>query len=391
MAEEKSKRLRFTKLVLENWRNFHQVNIELPSRVFLIGPNASGKSNLLDALRFLHDLSTVAGGGLQGAVNKRGGVSSLRCLSARRYSDIRIYVTLGTDDESDLWSYEIVFNQDYRQRPILKKEAVKKKGISILNRTADSDKDDPERLTQTHLQQVNMNQQFRDITECFASIKYLHIVPQLIREPDRSVGRRNDPYGGDFIEQVARVNDKTRNARLRRIQEALKVAVPQLSMIEIVRDERGTPHLRGNYVHWRPQGAWQTEELFSDGTLRLMGLLWSLMDGSGPLLLEEPELSLHSDVVRYIPQMFARIQRQTARQILVSSHSADLLRDEGIGFDETFLLFPEKEGTIVRPASSIKEAFKLVEGGLSLAEAVFPHTRPQKAEQLMLFPNMQNP
>lgn len=36
-----------------------------------------------------------------------------------------------------------------------------------------------------------------------ASVRYLHIVPQLIREPDRSVGRVNDPYGGDFLEQIA--------------------------------------------------------------------------------------------------------------------------------------------------------------------------------------------
>jgi predicted ATPase len=68
---------------------------------------------------------------------------------------------------------------------------------------------------------------------------------------------------------------------------------------------------------------------FSDGTLRLMGLLWAVLDGRGPLLLEEPELSLHPEVIRFIPQMFARIQRRTGRQIILSTHSADLLRDEG--------------------------------------------------------------
>jgi hypothetical protein len=89
---------------------------------------------------------------------------------------------------------------------------------------------------------------------------------------------------------------------LKRIRNALKVAVPQLAEIELTRDKRGSPHLRGRYEHWRPHGAWQAEDQFSDGTLRLMGLLWSAITGSGPLLLEEPELSLHPEVVRFIKQ-----------------------------------------------------------------------------------------
>ncbi len=44
--------------------------------------------------------------------------------------------------------------------------------------------------------------------------------------------------------------------------------------------------LRGKYRHWRPEGTWQTEEQFSDGTLQLIGLLWAAMDrGKGPLSL----------------------------------------------------------------------------------------------------------
>jgi predicted ATPase len=194
-----------------------------------------------------------------------------------------------------------------------------------------------------------------------------------------------DPFGGDFLEQVARTPERTKKARLRRIQEALRVAVPQLREIEQWRDDAGTPHLRGKYEHWRPQGAWQTEEQFSDGTLRLMGLPWVAMEGGGPLLLEEPELSLHPEIVRFLPQMFARLQRRTGRQIFLSTHAPELLRDEGIGLDEVLLLVPGKEGTEVRPASSYLEIRELLEGGLSLPDAVIPKTRPERAGQLTLF------
>jgi len=375
--------LRFTSVHIENWRNFQQVSVDLQRRVFLVGANASGKSNLLDLFRFLQHIVTV-GGGFQAAVRKRGGVSSLRCLAARRYSDIVVQVEMGDGESPATWQYALRFNQDNRQRSVIKAERIAKLGTIILDRPDGDDKEDPERLTQTHLEQVNVNQAFRELADFLGSVRYLHIVPQLVREPDRSIGRSNDPFGGDFLEQLARTPVKTREARLRHIRDALTVAVPQLNALELFRDERGTPHLRGKYEHWRPQGAWQTEDVFSDGTLRLLGLLWAIREGSGPLLLEEPELSLHPAVVRFIPQLLARIQRRVGRQVLLSTHSTDILQDTGIGTDEVLLLLPGTEGTAVRPASAFREIGTLLDSGASLADVVVPRTRPTKVEQLVL-------
>ena len=386
MGEQRRSVLRFAKIHLRNWRNFLSVDVPLQWRAFLVGPNASGKSNFLDVFRFLSDIVTV-GGGFQEAVLKsgRGGVSRLRCLATRRNPDIVVHVCLGRSDGEFEWEYELHFSQDKRQQPIVKKERVMHEGKEILGRPLEEDRKDPARLTQTYLEQINANQAFREISNFFASVRYLHIVPQLVRDPDRSLGRKNDPYGGDFLEQVARTPDKTQKSRLKHIRNALRVAVPQLTEIELSRDKRGTPHLRGKYEHWRPQGAWQAEDQFSDGTLRLMGLLWSALDGSGPLLLEEPELSLHPEVVRFIPQMFARIQRRLNRQIIVSTHSSDLLRDDGIGLDEVLLLQPGENGTSVRAAGELFEIRGLLEGGLSMAEVVIAKTQPQHPEQLSLF------
>lgn len=376
----------FTSIRLKNWRNFLDIEVPLQQRVFLVGPNASGKSNFLDAFRFLSDIVTV-GGGFEEAVLKRGGVSRLRCLAARRVSDIVLQIRMGQSASRPEWEYELHFSQDSRLKPIIKKERVARNGEQILNRPDDDaeDKKDPDRLTQTYLQQINANLKFRDISKFLASVRYLHLVPQLVRDPDRSRGRRNDPYGGDFLETLARTPEKARNSRLKRIRDALRVAVPQLAEIKLVRNEVGDPHLQGKYEHWRPHGAWQTEDQFSDGTLRLMGLLWSAITDTGPLLLEEPELSLHPEVVRFIPQMFARVQRRMNRQIITSTHSSDLLRDEGIGLDEVLLLQPGENGTSVRPAKEFDEIHDLLNGGLPLAEAVLPLTRPQNAEQLSLF------
>lgn len=377
--------MQLSRLRLANWRNFAQVEVSLQGRAFLIGPNAAGKSNFLDVFRFLQDLVAV-GGGFEEAVAKRGGVSKLRCLAARRHSDIAIAVSVAQGDEGAVWDYEIAFSQDNRQRPVLKREVVRRAGEEVLHRPDAADRDDPERLHQTYIEQVNANRAFRELADFFRAIRYLHLVPQLVRESDRYVGRGEDPFGSDFLEQIARTQERTRNARLRRIGEALKIAVPQLQELQFFRDEAtGAPHLRGKYEHWRHKGAWQSEEQFSDGTLRLLGLLWAILDGSGPLLLEEPELSLHPDVVRSLPAMFARMQRRAGRQVLVSSHSADLLRDEGIGLDEVLLLRPSPEGTDVRPATDLDQVRALVEGGVPLPDALLPETSPPRAGQLTLF------
>lgn len=376
--------LRFTRVELANWRNFTAVHVALQSRMFLVGPNASGKSNLLDAFRFLSDIVSV-GGGFQAAVARRGGVKMLRSFAARRYPAVSLKVVLGNDRAPDEWTYELTFGQDNQRRPVIARETVKHHDSVLLKRPDTEDDADPERLRQTYLEQVNVNREFRDVAEFLASVRYMHIVPQLVREPDRSVGRTNDPFGGDFLEQIAGTNKRIRDSRLRTIVKALQVAVPQLEELELQSDVRGVPHLRGRYQHWRPHGAWQSEEHFSDGTLRLLGLLWAVTEGSGPLLLEEPELSLHPEIIRNIPQMFSRVQRRSGRQILVSSHSTEILNDPGVGSDEVLTLLPGKEGTSVQILANIDNVNIMRAAGMELGDILRNLTSPPDAAQLSLF------
>jgi predicted ATPase len=377
--------MRVSHIELANWKNFQTVNVDLPERVFLVGPNASGKSNLLDAFRFLRDIA-LPGGGLQKACSDRGGVSKIRCLAARRYPEVIAAVELAESDKK-LWRYEIAFTQDNNRNPRLTREVVYKGDQLILQRPDETDKMDQLRLSQTALEQISANQSFRGIAHFFESISYLHLVPQIIRNPGSlsEDGGIMDAYGRHFLERVAKTSEKTRNSRLRKIRNALVIAVPQLKELRLDHDPRGVPHLVGVYEHWRPKGAKQNEEQFSDGTLRLLGLLWALQEGEGPLLLEEPELSLHSGVVRRLAGLIYRMQKARRRQVLISTHSVDLLSDPGISGEEVLVLKPGVEGTQVTRAASNDEIRLLLEAGMSAADAVLPHTEPEQAIQLELF------
>ena len=379
-------------LELKNWRNFTQVDVALQKRQFIVGPNASGKSNLLDVFRFMRDIAKRRGGGLQEAIEKRGGLSKIRCLSARKNPEIAIHVSISDseNDEAPKWRYEIGIKQESRgyRQPLISYERVwNSNNEQILDRPNSEDTKDPERLKQTYLEQVNNNQDFREIGQFFDKITYMHLVPQLLRHSDEIQGKilDDDPFGQGFLENMATAPIRSRNSRLNMINKIIKAAVPKLEKIEFERDDAtGRPHITALYSHWRAHGARQKEDQFSDGTLRLIALIWSLMEADSLLLLEEPELSLHAGIVENLAALLYRTQRKKNRQVLISTHSADLLSDKGIGGEEVLLLTPTNEGTAVKIASDIKDVKVLLLAGASVGEVAIPRTKPKNISQLAI-------
>lgn len=376
-----------SRLILKNWKNFKEVDVPLRDRVFIVGPNASGKSNFLDVFRFLRDIAKP-GGGLQKAVTDRGGISKIRCLAARSFPNVEIEVHFSESGEDVIWRYSIGIKQETRgyRQPYLSHEKVWKGDKLILNRPGSEDSKDKERLTQTHLEQINANKEFRDINKHLESVVYLHLLPQLLKHPQSFTGPDlpGDPFGKGFLERISKVNDKTRKAWLKKIEAALKIAVPQFKEFNYT-EESGHPHLEAVYEHWRPKAGKQREDQFSDGTLRLIGLLWSLQEGDGLLLLEEPELSLNGEIVSKIPALLFKLQKPRKRQILLTSHSTDLLSDRGISLDEILLLDPTPEGTLVKSAATMPEIKAMLDGGITPGQAILPRTKPKNINQLSLF------
>ena len=363
-------------------------------RVFLVGPNASGKSNFLDVFRFLRDIAKP-GGGLQKAVSGRGGISKLRCLSARKVPEIEIEIHVSeVPDNGPLWKYSFGIKQESRghRKPYLTHEKVIIGNKKVLDRPDKYDIQDRLRLTQTHLEQINANEKFRVISEFFSAVLYFNLIPQLLQHPNDfliSFESTEDPYGRNFLKRIGDTRKDIRESRLREIKTVLQMAVPQLIHLAYIIDanEGGIPHLEAKYDHWRPNARGQREDQFSDGTLRLIALLWSLLDRYSLLLFEEPELSLHTGIVSKLPSLMHRLlsKKKKKRQVILSTHSPELLSDKAIDGREVLVLSPDKEGTSVRAASDIFQIMTLLKTGLSVAEAVIPHIEPPNVRQLELF------
>ncbi len=133
--------------------------------------------------------------------------------------------------------------------------------------------------------------------------------------------------------------------------------------------------LRARFDNWRLHDVWQREDQLSDGTLRLIGLFWSLLERSGPLLLEEPEISLNRDIVLRLSGLIYKLsvpvrrrrgdeRYSERRQVILTTHSPDLLSDHGIGSKEVLVITPGRDGSIVKLLDDDPGKRKVLEAGV---------------------------
>lgn len=92
-------------VAVENFKSIRKASLGLGPMTCLIGPNNSGKTNLLDALRFV---SAVFERGLQKAVGEHGGMQKLRFLGAVENEDVLISLSARVSHDPDVASYNYV-------------------------------------------------------------------------------------------------------------------------------------------------------------------------------------------------------------------------------------------------------------------------------------------
>ena len=379
--------MRFSHIKLKNWRNFGEVDCDLPERAFIVGPNASGKSNFLDVFRFLRDIASM---GLEYAVEERDGFHKIRSLHATRNPDVEIEVDIS--DKKTKWKYRISIEKvkggSKPRNPVqIKSEIIKKDGKEILRRPNKDDIDDPAQKKQSYLTLLTANKEFRPIVNFLKEVSYTHFLPQIIRNPELFPFPQgnDDTFGWRLIENVTKEKKPDIESRLRKISEALQIIVPQLKDLNLTEpDVRGRRHLECRFKHWRyGKVSKQNEKDFSDGTLRMIGLFWMLLEGKGLLLMEEPELYLHSSVIKKLPYLFYKVShlQENRRQMIISTHSLELVQNQnGVQAEEILLVKPTQNGSRLIPLPKIPAIRALLEADLDYASIIEVETKPPEID-----------
>ncbi|MFN3763138.1 MAG: AAA family ATPase [Anaerolineae bacterium] len=339
---------------IANFRSFgDELALRLSPFSVFVGPNAAGKSNLIDAFRFLRD---CVAGGLEAAVAHRGGWPILRC-KRRRQPYIHFEVAGNRLDGSATlvmreqqrfhnphFTYSLTFNGELTvvaesgSLSGIPEGSEEPQEISGFNRDQEVVEirewsEEPKKIpvgkglrralfVHTHF----VSYASYVISDALQGLRFYDPQLQQARQPVES-----QPFFEPFVSEtggnLAAVlhtlrsdNGETRE----RIRLLLQDMVPGFEDWRTKRLADGS--IAFEVQERRMRGALPPAAV-SDGTIRLLILLIALLrppPSSTAIFLEEPERNLHPLLLEPLVQVMREVSSQM--QIIVTTHSAEFVR-----------------------------------------------------------------
>lgn len=342
------------RVVMKNYKSIEACDVQLCSLTFLVGANGSGKSNFVDGLRFVSDALRSS---LDHALRDRGGINEVRRRSAGHPTHFSIRLDLSIADQKGHYAFSVGAKKNGGFEVQVEECAI---GPSFYKVESGSVR----RSTHKQLPPATPDRlflvvaagipEFRAVYDALSGMGFYSLNPEEIRElqpPDPGdLLRRDGSNLASVLGQLASNAPETK----RRIEEYLEKVVPGIVGVERknVGPKETLEFLQMVAGAQKPWRFFATN--MSDGTLRALGVLAAIFQtrngASVPLVgLEEPELALHPAAAGVLRDGLRDASSRT--QLLVTSHSADLLDDEELT-PETILAVSAKAGvTVVGPVS----------------------------------------
>lgn len=334
-------------VTIRNYKSIAHCRVKLGALTFLLGLNGAGKSNFLDALRFVAEALRTS---LDHALRDRGGIGEVRRKSGGHptHFSLRLDFVLPTG-ETGHYAFSIGSKTDRgyevqdEECAIHATDALNpgshyfrvKAGVLVDSSVKPLPAAFSDRL---FLVAASGIPEFRPVFDALSCIEVYNLNPKEIsalQKPDPSGVLRRD--GGNAAGVLHQFSDNARD----QISEQLKRIVPgvvsvegrTLSTMETIEFRQG---VKGQTNSWKfPASA------MSDGTLRALGVLLAVYQASAPppgvaapllIGLEEPESALHPAAAKVL--LSALRQGAAHCQLIATSHSPDLLDDPDIDADE---------------------------------------------------------
>ena len=388
------------RLVLKNYRSVESCGLQLGPLVFLVGPNGAGKSNVIDALRLITDSLRSS---LDHALRERGGIHEVRRRSGGHptHFGIRVDFTLPDGGQEGHFSFEV--------------GAVKQKGFEVKTeecvvgksrylvrsgsvRTMTGKVSPPASRDRLYLVTAAGLPEFRPVFDALSRMGFYNLNPDQIRSlqsPDQGeILARDGRNLPSVLQNLSRSANGVSEAK-QRIERYLSRVVPGVEGVDPKRlDHMETIEFRQRVVGQKEP--WRFSAItMSDGTLRALGTLVALFQPFAPLPvplvgIEEPEIALHPAAAGVL--LDALREASQSRQVLVTSHSPDLLDDPELQGSELLAVVARDGLTEVGPIDQAgKDALRnhLYTAGellrlnqLQPAEALFDR---EEAVQMRLF------
>ena len=370
----KGRDVKLTHIAITNWRNFAHIEFDLASRLFVVGPNSSGKTNLLAALRFLSD---IARRGLVAASEDLGGperyfhagadsasfavkvevnaqqityvlsLRKVRVIDDFSIGRIRLHPSSKGIPEDLLEADQPRILQpmvEARPRSSSWEEIAR---LPVAEPPSESEEDAETQfpvMDCAFVEGENLTIDGEDVTgipgtkrvtgsalsirNILSGVRYIHPNPKKMLER----ADRYDPDNGTgFFQHAGRFSDQQLDAVVDRIRPIIASVVPEIPNLSYQRMGLGTELVFYSDTPVHGASGIYSHEQFSEGTLRLLGLLFDLATlprDTSVVLIEEPEIFLQASVVRSLPSLLAEVAMNRDVQMIISTHSPELIDSE---------------------------------------------------------------
>lgn len=368
--------MKLTKLVARNYRSLCDESIEFGGLNLFIGANASGKSTILDALRFLHE--GVRAREFQTSVFHRGGMIHL-AWKGDVANRIQLVVHLEGEDRTYDWLVRIIKEGTYGF--YVEEEAhanrPQEPPIQILFATRgegwwwSGEKGERVMLKQNGtacaLAAAAADASFpaRDVAEFVGRWGFFDPSPFLLRRDRANVeSGRFDPYGRNLGETLHTLHESSPET-FEKIVEATRAVVGLPAEIETRESESDG---RFYFLQNEPGLHYRVHQMgVSSGTLRMLALMTALFAEPETNLIgiEEPENYVHPTALSAFVRHLLNAREHT--QLMVTTHSPLLL--DYLNEPEAVRVVQrhDEKGTVVLPQENpdgVRRALDASEFGL---------------------------
>ena len=345
-----------TRIVIRNYKSIAACDVRLAQLSFLVGPNGSGKSNFLDGLRFVADSLRFS---LDHALRDRGGINEVRRRSSGHPTHFGIRLEFALPHSRGHYAFNVCAKPRGGYEVQREECAVTGQSRAVFfsveaGRVVRSSLQAPPAAAKDRLYLVNASgiEEFRPLYDSLSSMGFYNLNPNEIKDlqpPDPGELLKRD--GSNIASVISSLAAHAPELKTR-IEEYLAKVVPGIGgvdaktigpkqTLEFRQDVRGAKH------PWRFLAA-----NMSDGTLRAFGVLVALFQGAGDgsatrrlVGIEEPEIALHPAAAGVLTDSLQDAAEHA--QVIVTSHSPDLLDNESIPDESILAVFAEHGETKV--------------------------------------------
>ena len=344
-------RRQLTRVWARNFKSIRNLDLELGPLTVLVGPNASGKSNILDVLRFIKDALER---NLDSAVTSRDGMEAMAMMRPQDdFRNVEVGFEITNGDFAMRYGFELssregVYRVEREHGTVVTAASNSKPiGFEIKDGITVRPKGyenyvfqnselaipfwthflfvPPERnRNQPHLTSRRNRSDADEAMKFVRWMQFYRLFPDAMRGSRRLMNPHLLAEDGQNLASVLREMVKSDSPYLGEIKASMMQVVPGLN--DLLVDQSGgylVVKLRHGYSD--NGGPWFDLSQESDGTVRLLGLLTAFyQEGPASLIgVEEPELTIHPGALAVLADVMVEASSRT--QVVATTHSPDLI------------------------------------------------------------------